>query len=100
MSTSSGTTDIHVKYQRLASEFAKLRSQVSVLKSAVVDEQAKSNRLQEELSEKETTFRKLQDENEGLLFRNKQMVKTVETLQKLLDEATKPHSKNKKVGFA
>lgn len=99
MSTaSSGTTDIHVKYQRLASEFVKLRSQVSILKSGVVDEQEKSSRFQDELSEKETTLRKFQDENEGLLFRNQQLVKRVESLQKSLDDINKLQaSKGKKV---
>lgn len=101
MSTSSsGTTDINVKYQRLASEFVKLRSQVSVLKSGVVDEQERSARLQDELSEKATALRKFHDENEGLLFRNQQLVKRVELLQKSLDDTNKLQaSKGKKVCY-
>ncbi|KAI6189660.1 PHD finger protein 10 [Aphelenchoides bicaudatus] len=87
--TSSVNTDISTKYQRLAAEFVKLRSQVSVLKTAIVEEQNKSTNLKSELSEKETTLRKFQDENEGLLFRNCQLVKRVELLQKSLDEINK-----------
>ena len=41
MSTHDSTTDIQAKYQKLATEYAKLRAQVGVLKKGVLDEQAK-----------------------------------------------------------
>jgi hypothetical protein len=50
------------------------------LKTAVIDEQKKSANLKEELSEKETALRKFQDENDGLLFRNGQLLKRVVSL--------------------
>lgn len=65
------------------------RSQVSVLKTGVIEEQKKSANFQEELAEKEIVLRKFQDENEGLLFRNCQLLKRVELLQKSLDEVNK-----------
>ncbi|KAI6213817.1 Bystin family protein [Aphelenchoides besseyi] len=92
MSSASGTTDIGVKYQRLATEFVKLRSQVGVLKNAIVEEQEKTARQRDELHEKETEIRKVQVENEGLLFRNCQLVKRVEALQQSLEDVTKMHA--------
>jgi hypothetical protein len=38
--------DLQNKYQILASEFSKVRGQVTVLKKAVLDEQSKSQQLQ------------------------------------------------------
>jgi hypothetical protein len=38
--------DLQNKYQILASEFSKVRGQVTVLKKAVIDEQSKNQQLQ------------------------------------------------------
>jgi hypothetical protein len=38
--------DLQNKYQILASEFSKVRGQVTVLKKAVIDEQTKSQQFQ------------------------------------------------------
>jgi len=38
--------DLQNKYQILASEFSKVRGQVTVLKKAVIDEQTKNHQLQ------------------------------------------------------
>lgn len=38
--------DLQNKYQILASEFSKVRGQVTVLKKAVIDEQGKTQQLQ------------------------------------------------------
>jgi len=38
--------DLQNKYQILASEFSKVRGQVTVLKKAVIDEQTKNQQLQ------------------------------------------------------
>ena len=38
--------DLQNKYQILASEFSKVRGQVTVLKKAVIEEQSKSQQLQ------------------------------------------------------
>ena len=43
------TTDLSVKYQKLATEYAKLRAQVVVLKKGVLDEQEKNNLLTEQV---------------------------------------------------
>ncbi|CAI5453300.1 unnamed protein product [Caenorhabditis angaria] len=69
------------RYQRLASEYAKLRAQAKVLREGVLSERAKSDKLTEDLRIKEAQFRKIEAENESLSFRNEQLVKRVENLQ-------------------
>lgn len=99
MSTVSGSTaNTSTKYQRLSVEFVKLRNQVSTLKTALLDEQAKNEDQQSILNKREQKLRKLTSENESLLFRNEQLVKRVEALQASLDDtnATFLLAKNKK----
>ena len=43
------STDLSTKYQKLATEYAKLRAQVDVLKKGVLDEQEKNNALTEQV---------------------------------------------------
>ena len=43
------STDLSTKYQKLATEYAKLRAQVVVLKKGVLDEQEKNNALTEQV---------------------------------------------------
>lgn len=98
MSVTSAQTDASVRYQRLATDYVKARSQVSVLKAAVIEEKETSGRLRNELQAKEVDVRKFIDENEGLLFRNSQLLKRVEALQTTLDEVHRLHAaKGKKV---
>ncbi|KAH7730316.1 Protein F33E11.3 [Aphelenchoides avenae] len=85
MSTISGSTDINVKYQRLAAEYVKVRNQVPILKNALTEEQAQKEKLQSELQATDTALRKLRNENESLVFRNDQLAKRVEALQSTLD---------------
>lgn len=75
------TSDISVKYQKLAAEYSKLRAQVSVLKKAVSEEQNRSTELKEAIKEKDQTVRKLEQEIECLNFRNVQLMKRVSVLQ-------------------
>jgi hypothetical protein len=42
-------TDLSLKYQKLATEYAKLRAQVVVLKKGVLDEQERNNLLTEQV---------------------------------------------------
>ncbi|CAD5224352.1 unnamed protein product [Bursaphelenchus okinawaensis] len=97
MSTVSGTTDVSIKYQRLAAEFVKVRSQLNILKTAVIDEKSRNEHLRNDALHKDSQLRKITDENESLNFRNVQLVKRVEALQNSLDELTKLQlSKGKK----
>ncbi|KAI1723853.1 putative coiled-coil domain-containing protein domain-containing protein [Ditylenchus destructor] len=99
MSTVSGsTTDTNAKYQRLSAEFLKIRNQVSVLKTALLEEQGRTSETQAELATKDTKLRKLTSENESLVFRNEQLLKRVESLQSTLDSnnAAFASAKNKK----
>lgn len=86
--------DLETKYQRLATEYSKVippgninyhrkyqstelqvRSQATVLKKAVLDEQAKSLELKETIRKHEQTVRKHDQEMESLTFRNEQVIK-------------------------
>ncbi|XP_026315000.1 protein phosphatase 1 regulatory subunit 21 isoform X2 [Hyposmocoma kahamanoa] len=77
--------DIQAKYQKLASEYSKLRVHVKVLKKGVLDEQAKSNEFREALKEKEKSLRKGELEIDSLTFRNQQLTRRVSVLQDELE---------------
>ncbi|XP_043911277.1 protein phosphatase 1 regulatory subunit 21 isoform X2 [Protopterus annectens] len=88
--------DLQGKYQKLAQEYSKLRAQNQVLKKGVVDEQANSAALKEQLKMKEQSLRKLQQEMDSLTFRNQQLAKRVELLQEELTAMEAKGKKNKK----
>lgn len=93
MSTEA-TPDLTTKYQKLATEYAKLRSQVIVLKKGVLDEQEKNAQINEQFHEKDLQLRKQESEMEGVLFRNQQLTKRVNILQDEMDTAqAKPKSR-------
>ncbi|KXJ74035.1 hypothetical protein RP20_CCG014507 [Aedes albopictus] len=73
-----------------------LRAQASVLKRAVLDEQSKSAALRESLKEKEANLRKSVQEVDSLGFRNKQLERTVASLQLDLEELRKANTKGHK----
>lgn len=76
----------------------KLRAQNQVLKKGVVDEQASSAALKEQLKMKDQSLRKLQQEMDSLTFRNLQLAKRVELLQDELALSEPRGKKNKKSG--
>ncbi|NWT81683.1 PPR21 phosphatase, partial [Lanius ludovicianus] len=80
----------------LASLVFQLRAQNQVLKKGVVDEQANSASLKEQLKMKDQSLRKLQQEMDSLTFRNQQLAKRVELLQDELDLSEARGKKNKK----
>ncbi|CAB3398103.1 unnamed protein product [Caenorhabditis bovis] len=96
VSSVSLNSDANVRYQRLASEYGKLRTQAKVLREGVLSEREKSEKLTEELKLKEAIIRKLMTENESLQFRNDQLVKRVENLQNEVDALAKPNFDNEK----
>ncbi|CAG9837130.1 unnamed protein product [Diabrotica balteata] len=87
-------TDIESKYQRLAAEYSKIRSQATVLKKAVLDEQAKTAGLQDQVRNHEQTVRKRDQEIESLTFRNDQLTKRIVVLQQEL-QTSNSGKKNK-----
>ncbi|XP_029449252.1 protein phosphatase 1 regulatory subunit 21 isoform X2 [Rhinatrema bivittatum] len=87
--------ELQGKYQKLAQEYSKLRAQNQVLKKAVVDEQANSAALKEQLKMKDQSLRKVQQEMDSLTFRNQQLAKRVELLQEEL-AATEARGKRSK----
>ncbi|NXT41870.1 PPR21 phosphatase, partial [Pelecanoides urinatrix] len=80
----------------LASLIFQLRAQNQVLKKGVVDEQANSASLKEQLKMKDQSLRKLQQEMDSLTFRNQQLAKRVELLQDELALSEARGKKNKK----
>ncbi|EDW83383.1 uncharacterized protein Dwil_GK22345 [Drosophila willistoni] len=80
MVTKEGTVP-ETKYQKLATEYSKLRSQAKVLKQAVLDEQAKEGNLREQLQQYATSLRRTEQEVDSLGFRNKQLESRVSQLQ-------------------
>lgn len=84
------------KYQKLAAEYSKLRAQASVLKRAVLEEQNKNSALRESLQVKEANLRKSLQEVDSLGFRNKQLERTVASLQQDLEGLKKINTKGQK----
>ncbi|XP_065072450.1 serine/threonine-protein kinase dst2 [Ochlerotatus camptorhynchus] len=84
------------KYQKLAAEYSKLRAQASVLKRAVLEEQNKNSALRESLQVKEANLRKSLQEVDSLGFRNKQLERTVASLQQDLEGLKKVNTKGQK----
>uniref|UniRef100_A0A8C5HEV2 Protein phosphatase 1 regulatory subunit 21 n=1 Tax=Gouania willdenowi TaxID=441366 RepID=A0A8C5HEV2_GOUWI len=80
----ANVTDLQAKYSKLAQEYSKLRAQNQVLKKAVVDEQANSNSMKEQLKQRDQSLRKQEQEMDSLSFRNQQLAKRVELLQEEL----------------
>ncbi|XP_028676031.1 protein phosphatase 1 regulatory subunit 21 [Erpetoichthys calabaricus] len=91
--------DLQAKYQKLAQEYSKLRAQNQVLKKAVVDEQASSTTIKDQLKMKDQSLRKVEQEMDSLTFRNQQLAKRVELLQEELSVCDTKGKKNKhKIG--
>ncbi|XP_077586271.1 protein phosphatase 1 regulatory subunit 21 [Stigmatopora nigra] len=89
----ANVTDLQTKYTRLAQEYSKLRAQNQVLKKGVVDEQATSASLKDQVKQREQKVRKQEQEMDSLTFRNQQLAKRVELLQ---EELMASESKGKK----
>lgn len=77
-----------------------LRAQASVLRKALLEEQAKNSTLRDQLKQKETTLRRAEQEIDSLGFRNKQLEHRVASLQDELatTEARKKEKEAKKRG--
>uniref|UniRef100_A0A671YJR0 Protein phosphatase 1 regulatory subunit 21 n=1 Tax=Sparus aurata TaxID=8175 RepID=A0A671YJR0_SPAAU len=89
----ANVTDLQTKYSKLAQEYSKLRAQNQVLKKAVVDEQASTVSLKEQLKHRDQSLRKQEQEMDSLSFRNQQLAKRVELLQ---EELAVSEAKSKK----
>ncbi|KAK3912411.1 Protein phosphatase 1 regulatory subunit 21 [Frankliniella fusca] len=89
--------DLQTKYQKVASEYSKVRAQVAVLKKAVLDEQTKNSELRDMLKEKEQGLRKAEQEMDSLTFRNQQLTKRVTVLQDELDSMSKMKKSKSKI---
>ncbi|KAK9875353.1 hypothetical protein WA026_007751 [Henosepilachna vigintioctopunctata] len=82
-------SELEIKYQKLAAEFAKIRSHATVLKKALLEEQAKNSEMKEVLRNHEQQSRKHNQEMDSLLFRNEQLSKRISVLQQELQSSNK-----------
>ncbi|KAK2574904.1 hypothetical protein KPH14_002595 [Odynerus spinipes] len=89
------TGQLQTKYQKIATEYSKIRAQANVLKKAVIDEQARNAEIREHLKEKEVEFRRAEQEIDSLTFRNQQLTKRITVLQEELDKAQNKSRKGK-----
>lgn len=89
--------DLQIKYQKVATEYSKVRAHVSVLKKAVLDEQTKNSELRDLLKEREQCLRKAEQEMDSLSFRNQQLTKRVTVLQEELESLSKVKKGKSKV---
>ncbi|CAL8299989.1 unnamed protein product [Merluccius merluccius] len=90
--------DLQAKYSKLAQEYSKLRAQNQVLKKGVVDEQANSASLKDQLKQRDQSLRKVEQEMDSLSFRNQQLAKRVELLQEELATSEAKSKKGKTKG--
>ncbi|KRT81363.1 hypothetical protein AMK59_6219, partial [Oryctes borbonicus] len=89
-------SDLEIKYQKLATEYSKIRSHATVLKKAVLDEQAKILELKEIMKGQEQKIRKHDQEMDSLTFRNGQLTKRIVVLQQELQSNSRgKKAKNK-----
>uniref|UniRef100_A0A4W6F117 Protein phosphatase 1 regulatory subunit 21 n=1 Tax=Lates calcarifer TaxID=8187 RepID=A0A4W6F117_LATCA len=88
----------HVPCLNIFSVFSQLRAQNQVLKKAVVDEQANSASLKEQLKQRDQSLRKQEQEMDSLSFRNQQLAKRVELLQEELAASEAKGKKGKTKG--
>ncbi|KAG9295922.1 hypothetical protein G9A89_006661 [Geosiphon pyriformis] len=84
LQSSVGTTsaeELAEKYQKLFQDFSKIKAQQTVLKKAVIKEQATNSSLQEELKTKEHELRTSLQQLDLLTFHNQRLTKRIESLQ-------------------
>lgn len=72
-----------------------VRVQVTVLKKAVIEEQARNTDTRNQLKEKEVEFRRAEQEIDSLTFRNQQLTKRITVLQEELDKAQNKSKKGR-----
>lgn len=75
------------KYQKLLSEFSKLKNQLILLNRGLTEEQSSSKALREQLKEKDRLLKELREEADSREFRNQQLTRRVSVLQ---DELNQP----------
>ncbi|RHZ51962.1 hypothetical protein Glove_467g10 [Diversispora epigaea] len=84
LQSSVGTTsaeELAEKYQKLFQEFSRIKAQHSVLKKAVIKEQATNAALQDECKTKERELRSSIQQLDLLTFHNQRLTKRIECLQ-------------------
>ncbi|CAG8554787.1 1518_t:CDS:10 [Paraglomus brasilianum] len=73
--------ELSEKYQKLFQEFSKIKAQHSILKKAVLKEQARNTELTEQVKVKEQDLRNSIQQLDLLTFHNQRLTKRIESLQ-------------------
>lgn len=89
------TTSLLFKLSLKIRNIKQVRSQATVLKKAVLDEQSKILNYKDVVKEQEQKIRKHDQEMESLTFRNEQLRKRVLILQQELQNVNTPSKKGK-----
>nr|CAG8577632.1 5376_t:CDS:10 [Entrophospora candida] len=77
----TSTEELAEKYQKLFTEFSRIKAQHSVLKKAVIKERATNDTLKEECKTKEQELRISLQQLDLLTFHNQRLTKRIECLQ-------------------
>lgn len=86
--TAAMDPSLPLKYQKLLSEYSKLRNQVLQLTRCLADEQKVVKTLKDDGKEKEKAIKKLESEIESNSFRQQQLTKRISVLQEELKKKT------------
>ncbi|CAG8506143.1 8379_t:CDS:10 [Paraglomus occultum] len=73
--------ELNEKYKKLFQEFSKIKAQHSILKKAVLKEQARNTELTEQVKVKEQDLRNSIQQLDLLTFHNQRLTKRIESLQ-------------------
>ncbi|VDP20763.1 unnamed protein product [Soboliphyme baturini] len=84
-STSASEQDLPSKYRRLASAYAKIRSELKMVRNTLQEEEIRGRNKSMQLNESEARIQRLEAEVESLNFRNIQLEKRVSVLRKELE---------------
>ena len=83
-----GPEELQEKYTRLAQEYSKVKAQNAVLKKAVVHEQERGTKLDEDVKSLTHELRKAGQEYDILMRHNDRLQKRVESLMEQLDQSS------------
>ncbi|KAL8601555.1 hypothetical protein ACOMHN_003821 [Nucella lapillus] len=86
------------KYEKLAAEYAKLKTHIASLKKAYLDEHTECCQIKDQVKEGAQWTRKCEQEVDSLWFRNQQLARRVEVLQEDLDTLETQRSKHRHKG--
>ncbi|KAI1284818.1 Protein phosphatase 1 regulatory subunit 21 [Halotydeus destructor] len=86
MESDPNSADFIANYQKLATEYSKMRAQLITLKKSVTDEQSKNSELSDELRQKDQKMRKMEQDVLCSNLKSQQLTKRISILETDLGE--------------